>query len=68
MGVGSNMVFVVKTNTKVLCKEIIDNTTKDCLGGSYLMLKIKYVVPRYRPIISIGCKYNLWKSIYLIAT
>ena len=34
---------------------------------SYLMLKIKYTVTRYRPLIAIGYKYKTWKVITFIA-
>ena len=33
-----------KTDTKGLCQDTIENMTKYCPGGSYLMLKINYVV------------------------
>ena len=59
---------MVETNKKVVCKETIENLTKDWSGGSYLMLRIKPVVPRGRPLISIGCKYNKQKVIYFIVT
>ena len=34
MNVGSYMIIMVKTSTKELCKDIIDNLSKYCPGGS----------------------------------
>ena len=34
MDVGADMIGMVKTNTKGLCKETIENLTKDWTGGS----------------------------------
>ena len=34
MDVGADMIGMVKTNTKGLCKETIENLTKDWMGGS----------------------------------
>ena len=45
MDVDYEMISMMKTNKKVLCKETIDNWTKDLLGGSYLVLKRKSVLP-----------------------
>ena len=50
-----------------MIKDIIRNLTKDWPGGSYLVLKKKYMVPRDRPLIDIGYKYNMRKVIYYIA-
>ena len=33
----ANLVVMVKTNTKVLCKDIIEKITKYWSGGSYLV-------------------------------
>ena len=54
MDVGADMVRMVKTNTKRLCKDTIGNLTKDWPGGSYLVLNIMSVLPGYRLIIAIG--------------
>ena len=62
------MIGMVKKNTKVFCKDTIDNLTKDWLGGSYLVLKRKYVVIVDRPITDIGYKYDTLKILYLIST
>ena len=59
---------MVETNTKGFCKDNIKNSTKDWSGDSYLVLKRKSVVPGYRPLISIGYKYNMCKVIYFITT
>ena len=63
MGIGADMIFMVKTNTRLLCKETIENITKAWTGGSYLVLRSKPMVPGGRPSISIGCKYNTRKVI-----
>ena len=51
--VGAKLIGMVKRNTKGFCKDTIDNLTKDWPGGSYLVLRIKTMVPRYRPLIAI---------------
>ena len=68
MSVGADMIFMVKTNINGLCKDIIDNMKNDWMLGFYLVLKIKSVVPKDRPLISIGYKYKIQKVLYLIAT
>ena len=62
------MIGMVKTNTKVLCKDTIENLTKDFPGGSYLVLERKSVVSGDRMLISIGYNYNTWKVLSLIST
>ena len=37
MEVGANLIGMVKTNTKLLCKGAIEKFTKDWPGGSYLV-------------------------------
>ena len=37
MEVGANLIGMVKTNTKILCKGAIEKFTKDWPGGSYLV-------------------------------
>ena len=54
MGIGTDMVGMVTTNTKGLCKDTIDNIKNDCPGASYLTPKRKYVVPGDRLIIDKG--------------
>ena len=68
MNVGADMFGMVKTNTKVLCKDTIYKITKYCPGGSYLLLKRKCVVPRDRFLISIGYKYNARQFLSFIDT
>ena len=68
MNVGAYMCGMFKTNTKGLCKYIIDNMINYCPGGSYLALKIKSVVPGDRPLIYISYKYNAWNVLSFIAT
>ena len=62
------MVDMFKTNTKLFCKDAIEKLTKDWPGGSYLVLKRKYVLPRDRLIIAIGNQYNVGGVLSLIAT
>ena len=68
MEVGAELIGMVKTNTKGLCKETIDNLTNYWPGGSYLVLSSKPMVPGYRPLIAIGYKYNAWKVLSFIVT
>ena len=63
---GTEMIGIVKTNTKGFCKETIENLTKDCTGGSYHVLRSNSVVPEGGPLIAIGYKYNMRKVIYFI--
>ena len=62
------MVFVVKNDKTGLCKDTIDNMTRGWTGGSKLMFKKKYVVPRDRSLIDISYNYNLHKVLYFIST
>ena len=59
---------MVKTNTKGFCKDTIEKLTKDWPGGSYLVLRIKPMVPGGRPLIAIGYKYNERKVLSFIVT
>ena len=68
MGVDANMPVVVKTSTKIFYKDTFNNMTNYWAEGFYLSLKIKYMVPRERLLISIGCKYNYWEVISFIDT
>ena len=66
MGVGADSIGMVKTNTKGLCMYNIKKHTQDCPGGSYLVLRSKPMVPRGRPLIEIGYKYNARKVLSFI--
>ena len=68
MEVGAELIGMVKTNNKGFCKETIEKLTKDWPGGSYLVLRSKPMVPRDRPLIAIGYKYNARKFQYFIVT
>ena len=59
--VGADMVDIVKTNKKWLCKDT--KFTQDWIWGYYLVLNRKYVVPMDRLIIDIYQKYNYQKVI-----
>ena len=61
MDVDSDIIGIVKTNTKVFCKYSVEKMTKDWPGGSYLVLKRSYTVPGNIPLISIGYKYTAQK-------
>ena len=58
MDVGAYIIGIIKTNTKLFCKETIDNLTKYWSGGSHIVLRSKLIVPGDRPLIDIGYKYN----------
>ena len=64
----SELIGMVKTNTKGLCKETIEKLTKDWPGGSYLVLRSNHMVPGDRPLIDIGYKYNSRKVLSFIVT
>ena len=68
MEVGAKLVGMVKTNTKVFCKDTIEKLTKDWPGGSYLVLRSKPMAPGDRPLIAIGYKYNARKVLSFIVT
>ena len=68
MELGAELIGMVKTNTKGICKETIEKLTKDWPGGSYLVLKSKHMVSRGPPLIAIGYKYNARKVISFIVT
>ena len=68
MLVVAELINMVKTNTKVFCKETIENLTKDWPGGSYLLLRSKPMVPGDRPLIAISYKYNAQKVLSFIVT
>ena len=62
MEIGSEFIGMVKTNTKVFCKETIEKLTKDWPGASYPVLRSKPIVPGDRPLIAIGYMYNTRKG------
>ena len=64
----ADLIGVVKTNTKLFCKETIEKLSKDWPGGSYFILRSKPMVPRGRPIMAIGYNYNTRKFLYFIVT
>ena len=68
MEFGAKLIGMLKINTKGFCKDTIEKLTKDWPGGSYLVLRSKPMIPRGRPIISIGYKYNPLKVLYFIVT
>ena len=68
MDVGADIIGMVKTNTKGLCKETIEKLTRYWPGGSYLVLRSNHMVPGGRPLISISYKYNARKVLYFIVT
>ena len=41
MDFGAELICMVKTNTKIFCKETIENLTKDWPGGAYIVLRNK---------------------------
>ena len=56
MEMGSELIGMVKTNTKGLCKETLEKLPEDWPGDSYLVLRSKPMVPGGRPLIAIA--YN----------
>ena len=68
MEVDAELIGMVNTNTKGLCKEAIEKLTKDRPGGSYLVFSSKPMVPGDRFLIAIGYKYNTWKVLSFIVT
>ena len=68
MELGDELIGTVNTNIKVFCKDTIEKLTKNWLGGSYLVLRSKPMVPGGQPLIAIGYKYNARKVLYFIVT
>ena len=68
MEVGDDFVGMVKTNTKVLCKETIEKLTKDWSVVSYLMFRSNNMLPGGSLLLAIGYKYTVWKVISCIFT
>ena len=53
-------------NTKVFCKDNINNMAKDLPECYNLLLDIKPMVPGDRPLIAIGCNFNFGKVLSFI--
>ena len=68
MEVGANFIGMVKTNTKVFCKETIEKLTNNFLGVYYPMFRSKPMVTGGRRLICIGYKYNKWVVMYFVFT
>ena len=68
MEICAELIGMVKTNTKGLCKETIEKLTTNWPGGSHLVLRSKPVVPGGRTLIAIGYNYNAQKVLYFIVT
>ena len=58
MGVGLDIIGMAKTRTKLLFRDTIENHINNWPGGVYVVLRSKPMVPGYKPLISIGYKYN----------
>ena len=56
--VGADIIDMVKTNTKIFCKDTMNKLTNYWPGGSYLLLKRNSTVPGYRGLLAVGYKYN----------
>ena len=67
MDIGAYIIFMVKTNTKIFCKESIEKPKKDWMGVSCLVFNRKSAVIRDRPIIAIGYKHNAHMVLFLHA-
>ena len=68
MEVGSDIIGVVKTNTKGFYRDTIQNLTNDWTVGSCLLLKSKPMVSGVRPLISIVYNYNAQKVLSFVDT
>ena len=66
--VGAEIIGVVKTTTKIVKEYTTDKLTNYWPGGSYLILKNKFVVPKNSPLIDIRYNHNFWKVIYFFVT
>ena len=64
----AHLIDIFKTNTEVFCKETTEKLTNYWTGSSYIMLRIKTMVPRARLLIAICHKYNSQKFIFFIFT
>ena len=52
--IGVDLIGMVKTKTKGFFKATIEGLTKDCTGGSYIVLKSNIMVPGEKPLLAIG--------------
>ena len=68
MDVSMDMIGMVKTNTKGFCRDTIEKLTEDWLGGYYLVLRIKSLVPGGMLQFTIDYKYTMIKVLYFIVT
>ena len=68
LGGGAKLIGMVKKNTKGLCKDTIENLTKDWPGDSYLVLRSNTMEPGDRTHIAIAYKYNARKVLSFIVT
>ena len=57
----------MKTIHNGFCLDTLGKLTKDCPGGSYLVMKSNARVPGGRPLLRIGYKYNYRKVLLFIA-
>ena len=56
--IGVDFIGMLKINIKLFCKATLEGLTKDWLGGSYIVLRSKPMVPGERQILAIGYKCN----------
>ena len=66
--IGVDFIGIVKTNTNGFYHSRIEGLTKYWHGGSYIVLRIKPMVPAEMPLLTIGYKYNYRKFLYFVAT
>ena len=59
MDVGYGIIGIVITNKKGLCKDTIDNMTKNWPCGSYPVLKRKSIVIGDKPLIATDYRYSI---------
>ena len=64
--IGVDLIGMVKTNTKGFCKAAVEGLTNYFLGGLYILLRSKTLVPGERPLLSIGYKYKSWKVLTFV--
>ena len=62
-----DLIGMVKINTKVFFKAMIEMLTKVWPGGYYIVLSIKPMLPEERPLIANGDKYNSGKILSCVA-
>ena len=54
--IGIDLIGMVKTNTKIFCKDAIEGLMKVWPGASYIVLRSKPMVPGKKLLLAIG--YN----------